>query len=100
MPHSAYALLGANIKDRREAVGMNQDVLASKVGLSRTSVTNIERGRQSVLVHQLISFADALGVEATSLLPSKSEFDAPKARSVSAEVAELMTKLQPRKPRT
>ena len=38
------------------------------VELSRASVTNIELGRQSVLVDQLCRFANALGVEPVDLL--------------------------------
>ena len=96
MTHSVYALVGAKIRARRESIGMSQDVLASKVGLSRTSVTNIERGRQSVFVHQLISFAEALGTDSRSLIPDELPDDhASKSEPVIAEVAELVSRLQP-----
>ena len=96
MTHAVYALVGAAIKARRESIGMSQDVLASKVGLSRTSVTNIERGRQSVFVHQLISFAEALGIDAPELLPDElPDVYTQKAEPVLAEVAELVSRLQP-----
>jgi transcriptional regulator with XRE-family HTH domain len=48
---------------------MSQDAFAKAVGLSRTSITNIERGRQPVSLHTLYSMADILGVEAVDLLP-------------------------------
>jgi transcriptional regulator with XRE-family HTH domain len=95
MPNSIYAELGAIIRARRESTGMSQDVLASKVGLSRTSITNIERGRQSVLVHQLVSFAAALGVEPAELIPTV--FPGRTRAStggVTAEVAALVARLQ------
>lgn len=55
----------------RPEFGLSQDALAKRVGLSRTSVTNIEKGRQQIPLHALYSFADALGVEPTALLPDK-----------------------------
>lgn len=50
---------------------MSQEGLAKRVGLSRTSITNIEQGRQQVPLHMIYTFADALGVELTALLPDK-----------------------------
>jgi transcriptional regulator with XRE-family HTH domain len=48
---------------------MSQEEFAKAVGLSRTSITNIERGRQPVSLHTLYSMADILGIEAVDLLP-------------------------------
>jgi transcriptional regulator with XRE-family HTH domain len=39
--------------------------------LSRTSITNIEKGRQPVQVHLLLKLAEALGISAASLLPER-----------------------------
>src|SRR5437867_243891 len=68
-----YIELGRNIRRHRQRPGvdLSQDSLAKRVGLSRTSVTNVEKGRQQVPLHMLYVFADALGVEATALLPDK-----------------------------
>ncbi len=68
-----YIELGRNIRRHRQRPGvdLSQDSLAKRVGLSRTSVTNVEQGRQQVPLHMLYIFADALGVEATALLPDK-----------------------------
>lgn len=43
------------------------------LGLSRTSITNIERGRQPIQLHTLYKIADVLGVEPTALLPGASD---------------------------
>jgi transcriptional regulator with XRE-family HTH domain len=63
-----YEALGHAIRAKREERRMTQVELADLVDLSRASVTNIELGRQSVLVDQLCRFARALGVEPADLL--------------------------------
>ncbi len=42
-------------------------------GLSRASIANIENGKQRVFLHQLLQFADALGVEVSTLVPMKTD---------------------------
>jgi transcriptional regulator with XRE-family HTH domain len=68
-----YVGLGRNIRQCRtgKRKRLSQEELAKRVGLSRTSVTNIEKGRQQVPLHMLYLFAGALGVEPVVLLPSK-----------------------------
>lgn len=61
---------GKLLAGRRTGAGMSQEEFAKAVGLSRTSITNIERGRQPVSLHTLYSMADILGIEAVDLLPS------------------------------
>lgn len=57
---------------------MSQDNLANAVNLSRASVTNIESGRQGVTLETLLAIADALDVDAGSLLPERpSALDSP-----------------------
>lgn len=60
--------LGERIRTRRESK-MTQAELAERIGLSRTSVTNIERGRQRLLVDQLVEIAKTLSVSPAELLP-------------------------------
>jgi transcriptional regulator with XRE-family HTH domain len=52
---------------------MTQVAFAKAVGLSRTSITNIESGRQPVSLHTLYSMADILGLEVGDLLPPSSK---------------------------
>jgi len=68
-----FQFVGTRIRALRNSKAMRQDFLATRVGLSRTSVTNIEKGRQKILLDQLYAFAQALEVEPTSLLPSMEE---------------------------
>lgn len=68
-----YQAFGRAVRMRRETRdGMTQEKLGHAVGLSRTSITNIERGRQHVSLHQLFALADALKVQVTELMPSMS----------------------------
>ena len=64
-----YSEVGQKIKKMREARSITQEVLASKVSLTRTSITNIEKGRQKFLLHTLVEIATVLGVNTPSLLP-------------------------------
>lgn len=61
--------LGERIRAAREEAGVKQDQLAGAVGLSRTSITNIERGRQGVQAYLLVRIAEVLGQAAADLLP-------------------------------
>lgn len=68
-PESLHRRIGSFIAVRRNSLGMNQEVLAGRVGISRASLANIERGRQSILVHHLYAIAKELGLRPSDLLP-------------------------------
>jgi transcriptional regulator with XRE-family HTH domain len=68
-PESLHKRIGLFIAARRNSLDMKQEQLAASVGISRASVANIERGRQSVLVHHLYAIAKALGLQPSELLP-------------------------------
>lgn len=69
--------VGAAIKELREQkLRITQTDMASRVGLSRPSLANIEAGRQQISVAQLLDFARALGVSPMAILPnSRREFE-------------------------
>lgn len=64
-----YQELGQRIREARDKCSLTQEALAVKLSLTRTSVTNIEKGRQQLLVHTLVQIARALQVEPETLLP-------------------------------
>lgn len=64
-----YREFGDLLRRARKAKGLSQADIAPGVGLSRTSVANIERGRQRMSIHLLMDFARALDVEPCTLLP-------------------------------
>ncbi|MEZ5428727.1 MAG: helix-turn-helix transcriptional regulator [Pyrinomonadaceae bacterium] len=65
-----YREIGRRIFEERDKKGFTQAELASKVSLTRTSITNIEKGKQKILVHVLIRIAEALEVNLESLIPN------------------------------
>ena len=64
-----YWTIGMAIRQARITVGISQEELARRVELSRTSIVNMESGRQRPPLATLYDIADALGVQATELLP-------------------------------
>lgn len=64
-----YIELGRKIREARQKKSLTQEALATLVSLTRTSVTNIEKGRQQVLVHTLADIAAALEVSPEVLMP-------------------------------
>lgn len=69
MDDRLYRLFGSRVRELREEKNVTQDELAKRVDLSRTSITNIERGRQRVLLHQMMEIAVALDAKPTDLIP-------------------------------
>lgn len=70
--HLLYRLLGQKIAARRQGL-LTQAQLAAAIGVSRTSVTNLENGRQHPPLHQLVRIAEALDCELVDLLPSRAD---------------------------
>lgn len=70
-PQSFYADVGIRVRRAREDRGLTQETVASQVGLTRTSMTNIEKGRQRVALHTLVDIAQVLGVSFTALIPDE-----------------------------
>lgn len=65
---AVYQQLGLRIRKLRTEARMTQEELGHATSLTRTSITNIEKGRQPVQVHLLLQIADVLGTRASILL--------------------------------
>ena len=65
-----YLEFGRLLREARTAADLTQQEVAGRVGLTRTSITNIERGSQHISLHQLFLLANAVGRNPTDLLPS------------------------------
>ena len=64
-----YRQLGQRIARARKLAGLTQEELGKHVGLSRTSITNLEAGRQPIQAHTLFCAAKVLKVGLHGLLP-------------------------------
>jgi transcriptional regulator with XRE-family HTH domain len=67
-PEVAYRIFGRRLRELRAERRVPQEELATLVGLTRSSIANIENGKQRVLLHQLLKFAEALRVDVAELL--------------------------------
>ena len=61
--------VGRRIQSSRRAQGMKQEQLATALGVSRATMSNIERGTQRLFVDQVYEAASHLGVAVDALLP-------------------------------
>ncbi len=69
---------GRVLRDRRAEAGLSQEALATAARLSRTSVVNIEAGRQGASLATVYRLADALSCEPADLLPTRLAPESPK----------------------
>jgi transcriptional regulator with XRE-family HTH domain len=67
--HQLYVQLGKLVRAKRDQADLTQGQLAERIGLTRTSISNIENGRQKIQLHTLYALATALGVPVEILLP-------------------------------
>jgi DNA-binding XRE family transcriptional regulator len=76
-----YTRLGELVRRRRRERHLTQEKLAELWNLNRTTVVNIEKGRQRISVHQVVVLANHLGCQVQDLIPQLEE-----VRVLSAEL--------------
>ena len=64
-----YLNLGEAIKVERLRQRISQEELANYLGLTRSSIINLEKGRHRPSVYQLLQIAGMLNIEYTKLVP-------------------------------
>jgi transcriptional regulator with XRE-family HTH domain len=69
-----YRQVGSLIASNRRGK-YTQSSLAKKLGLSRSSVANIERGEQTIQLHSLFRVAEVLRVSVSNLIPESPRFE-------------------------
>lgn len=55
-------IIGSAIRDRRRRLGLGQDELAARVGVSRKWIIDIEKGKPRAAIGLLLRTLDALGL--------------------------------------
>jgi len=63
-----YESIGRNIMIYRKTLKMNQDELADLLGMSRSSIANIERGKQKTPLHVYLKIANQLNINLYKLI--------------------------------
>jgi len=69
-----YKKLGENVKKHRTQLGLTQEQLADRIELTRTSVVNIEQGKQHTPLHLLLTMAEVFNINLEILIPNKSDY--------------------------
>src|SRR5260370_29490164 len=80
-----YATVGSKVRSARLAAKISQASLASQVGLTRSSVANLEAARQRTSLYHFVLISRALKADVNELLPEFSS--APGEAHISADVA-------------
>lgn len=97
-----YKIVGGKIREQRDADGVSQTKLGDEVNLLRTSISNIEAGRQRPPLHLLYQLCIALDLELSDVLPSKDEIRVKNlvsiktvngVREVPPKAAEMLNKM-------
>lgn len=83
-----YREIGLRISEIRHRRSLTQSALAALVSLSRTSIANIERGEQRIMVHDLIEIATVLQVMISRLLPEEPQEAGTRVKAALTEVAD------------
>ena len=68
-----YAELGVRVRAEREARQWTQETLAAQVGVSRSSIANVERGQQYAPLHVVLELAKVFRVPLETLVPTPAE---------------------------
>ncbi len=89
-----YRIVGSRIRQRREKLKLSQNKIADDVGVQRTSITNIESGRQKPPLHLLYSICLALKIELADVLPKT--LDVELRRVVDVEVNKETRQMPPK----
>src|SRR5258708_5537527 len=71
MQGAFYEAFGKRIRELRLSRKLTQAHLAVAVKLSRTSITNIEKGRQPVYAHVVVKMAEVLRCQVSDLFETK-----------------------------
>jgi transcriptional regulator with XRE-family HTH domain len=68
MPNDLLATLGDRIRRRRKLAGWTQVQLAERIGIDRTFLADVERGKRNISILNLELIAQGLGVSLARLL--------------------------------
>ncbi|GAA1029856.1 MULTISPECIES: helix-turn-helix domain-containing protein [Amycolatopsis] len=65
---AATRTIGERVREFRNDAGLSQEQLAELAGVHWTFVSQVERGLRNINLHNLLKFADGLGVNPARLV--------------------------------
>lgn len=87
-----YYKIGQRIRKFRKAIGLSQENLAERVGISTTHLSHIETGNTKLSLQVLVNISEILNVQTDELL-----FDSPNSVSlIKNEIIELLNLCSPK----
>lgn len=86
---SLGVLLGKNIADRRNALGLTQAEFAEKLGADTVTVSRFERGSHLPSLLRLERIADVLGIPLAELLSQSTNLCTDQALLIQGWIADL-----------
>lgn len=84
------ATLARRMKEHRQTLGLSQEALAERSGLSSNFIARIEIGGKTPSLSTLAKLADALGTTVSDLLDDKKQHE---TRSISDYISQLLSRL-------
>jgi transcriptional regulator with XRE-family HTH domain len=69
-PDEMYREFGSRVRVHRLKQGLGQADVATHLGLTRASISNLEAGRQRPLLHQVLALAAILDTTFDALVPT------------------------------
>ena len=93
-PELIYRAFGRRLRELRKKKDLPQEELATLSGLTRASIANIESGRQRVHLHQLLKFADALGIDLGTLVSRMSDYAKAEDTGLQSSMHDYLKRVQ------
>jgi transcriptional regulator with XRE-family HTH domain len=87
------ARLGATLRQRRTALGMSQDAVARKLGVTYQQVQKYEAGKSQVAFACLVEYARIFGTTVPELTASVMRDEPPEANRASLEMMKRYARL-------
>ena len=66
-----YVDMGKRVRKQRQLIGLTQQELAERIGVSTSFVGHVERGTRKASLETLVALSNALGVGVDSLLAGR-----------------------------
>lgn len=87
---TVYVWISKHLKERRTALKLTQQEVAARTELTRTSLANIEAGRQHPPLHIIYQLCEVLDIEPSDMLPPKRMLEKVRTLRFSSDQEEVL----------